>query len=264
MKSKTAFIKSFKSDASGNALFIIMIAVALFIALSFTVERTQFGLKQSNYEDDLLLASGLLQYVSAMEDAIGKMMLVNDCEETELSFNHDSDGDGNYIDADDIQNNPNAPTDYRCHLFHPNGGGVKFLKYSEQSYADAPYASNNGHYFRFWPATVLSVGDDNKNDLIVTVNGIDKNVCYIIHEQLGIDLPSGEVPNDAFTSMASSSTGAFEGDFADDNIAVSPHAVGDGASATLDGQKTGCGCEYSSYTGTTCSNALFYHVLLTR
>lgn len=106
-----------RQKQSGNVLFIILIATALFAGLSYAV--TQGGKAGSGdgvtRDKARLVASELIQYTTAIEQAVNRLMMVNDCDPTEISF--DDPSVTGYVNA-------NAPADKSCHVFHVNGGGV--------------------------------------------------------------------------------------------------------------------------------------------
>lgn len=108
--------------SSGNILFLILIAVALFAALSYAVTQTNRSSSDGLSKDKAkLAASSLIQYTTQLEQAITKMKLFNSCSDNQISFERAPfDGsDTNYV-------NPNAPSDFKCHLFHTSGGAIPY------------------------------------------------------------------------------------------------------------------------------------------
>lgn len=99
---------------NGNALFLILIAVALFAALSYAV--TQSGRGAGNIDDEqAMIDAGVAHQCEAMVNhAIRRVKLINGCQEDQISYELE---DGTNANSD-------APGDERCHLFRPNGGDV--------------------------------------------------------------------------------------------------------------------------------------------
>lgn len=244
-------------------MFLILIAVALFAALSYAITASSRGGGNIDKEKATLLASQLLQYATQIENAVTRLRLVNGCSETDISFNHDFDDDGSYIDTDDINNNPTSPSDLSCHVFHQNGGNVPHLVYEDQEYTYISLPPAQSH-FNFWPATLQGIGDDNKNDLVLQVEFVNKDVCLAINEGLDNDNPSGDVPFDPFTSTQPGPNTYFQGDYVDSTIQPWPHAIGDQAGGALIGKPAGCTCQYAAFGSGSCTNAVFYYTVLIR
>lgn len=91
---------------SGNILFLILIAVALFAALSYAVTQSnRGGGSNAQAEKDQINTAQYLQWASNIKYAITRMKLINGCEDTDITF----------------YNNPARP---ECGIFHPDGGAV--------------------------------------------------------------------------------------------------------------------------------------------
>lgn len=114
--------------SDGNALFLILIAVALFAALSYAITQSGRGSTGIDREKASIAAARIEQYATQMQQKIQRLTTLNHCTDNQISFNNDSDGDGNYVDADDDNNNPNSPADGSCHMFHTNGGNLAPFK----------------------------------------------------------------------------------------------------------------------------------------
>lgn len=116
-------------NQNGNILFLILIAVALFAALSYAVtssNRTNEGGLQR--DKARLIASRIIQYGNELENQINRLMVINGCSDTQISFERRP-----FNGSDSLYTNPNAPADYRCHVFHPNNGNIIFFKELELS-----------------------------------------------------------------------------------------------------------------------------------
>ena len=109
----------------GNALFLILIAVALFAALSYAVTNSGRGGSGIDKEQVAIDASEIIQYAGLIEQAVMRLRLISGCADNEISYWHDHNEDG-VEDSLDILYNVNAPTDHSCHVFHPNGGNLNY------------------------------------------------------------------------------------------------------------------------------------------
>lgn len=103
---------------SGNVLFLILIAIALLGALAALLSRTGSQSDDTGHtEQAAIQASDLLRYAASLENGV-KTLIARGCSENEISFDDDPDNTNNYTNA-------NAPADKSCHLFFPQGAGLK-------------------------------------------------------------------------------------------------------------------------------------------
>lgn len=105
-----------KHSQSGNVLFLILLAVALFAALSYAVTQSTRGGGDATAEKNTF--SGL-EYVRIGRDikvAVQRLRLMGGCDLTELSFD--------WTPGTGSEDNANAPSDLSCHVFSPGNGGV--------------------------------------------------------------------------------------------------------------------------------------------
>ena len=99
---------------NGNALFLILIAVALFAALSYAVTQSSRGGGSIEREQQMIDQAVSEQCNASVDYAVNKVKLLNGCDSSEISYEL----------ADGDNPNPNAPADERCHVFRANGGGT--------------------------------------------------------------------------------------------------------------------------------------------
>lgn len=100
---------------SGSVLFLILIAVALFAALSYAVSQSSRSSGPSIKQEKETLQTAVTDDCTASVDtAMMRLKMVKGCDPTQISY--ELPGGGNA--------NPQAPTDKRCHLFNTNGGGI--------------------------------------------------------------------------------------------------------------------------------------------
>lgn len=99
---------------NGNALFLILIAMALFAALSYAVTQAGRGGGNIDREQQKLDQAVSEQCNAAVDYAVNKVKILNGCDSSEISYEL-PDGDNP---------NPAAPADKSCHAFHANGGGA--------------------------------------------------------------------------------------------------------------------------------------------
>lgn len=103
---------------SGNVLFLILIAVVLFAALSYAITQSnRSGASAQTEQIDIAIAQWL-QYATSIESAVTRVML-NGCSETDISF--ETSAWPSWITTSYVHS-PAAST--RCQIFHPQGGAV--------------------------------------------------------------------------------------------------------------------------------------------
>jgi hypothetical protein len=209
---------------AGNVLFLILIAVALFAALSYAVtQSSRSGGGDANNETNLISSAQVTQYPASVRTAIIRMIVSNGVTAAELEFNPPSDFG-------------NCTTDPQC-VFHPAGGGA--------TYAPAPADIVTGTTPQVWVFNAeneinlvgTTVGgnapDSTTADVIAILPNVKTSICEKINEELGINggaIPTETADIDVATIM-------------DDNpggIGAGGGTIGEGAAASLDGQAFGC------------------------
>ncbi len=167
---------------SGNILFIILIAVALFAALSYAVSSSnRTGAGDSSSETSLIASSEIVQYASGLENAITYLRTTERCATEEISFER-SPFDGS--DADYV--NPTSPATFICHIFHSEGGRIANVK--------PPKNSNDGRDWAYIQTRVHKIGADQTfcgpecYEILVVLGGLKKSTC----EQLNLKITGSE------------------------------------------------------------------------
>jgi hypothetical protein len=167
------------STQKGNALFLILIAVALFAALSYAVTQSGRGSGNIDRETKVLETSQMYQYLSQIRAEVQRMVLIKGCSDTDITFY-------------------NAPAKPECGIFSPEGGNMPVSRipyccgvvYPPFDHYDIPQTNNtcggdadfgNISMQKLW---IKGVGEDYKQDLIMVVCDVPEGVC----DQL--DLPS--------------------------------------------------------------------------
>jgi len=103
---------------SGALLFIILMCIVAFAALSYAVRSSVNGGSSKGPETETQqLDEGVSeQYASLLENTAMRLMVVNGCAESQISYETP---EGNNA-------NPLAPADKHCHIFDAAGGGISW------------------------------------------------------------------------------------------------------------------------------------------
>ncbi|MGB1077021.1 MAG: hypothetical protein ACPG05_01835, partial [Bdellovibrionales bacterium] len=134
-------------------------------------------------------------------------LLIRGCDITEINVNGLANNSINSNNTLTTNNNPLAPGDGSCNLYHKNGGGIADRLLPEASAADGtPVSGGWMHPQSYW----IMVSDvrspqygptfaSDPTDLIVWIGRLTDEVCTEINDNLGITNPSGEPPAENWT-----------------------------------------------------------------
>lgn len=162
---------------SGNVLFLILIAVALFAALSYAITNSSRSGDGVDEEEAEILASEVLQYITEIENGVRRVMLLNRVKDYQVNFMANP-YDGATATIFGGNDNTNC-TENKCRVFHPDGGGVyqkQWARYKDTEDGGAQYA-------KIFYAAVDNVGS-NATDVVLVVHNIKVEVCKAINKKL--------------------------------------------------------------------------------
>lgn len=164
----------------GNALFLILIAVALFAALSYAVtQSTRSGVGQDR-ETDLAESAALVQYPVSIKTAVMRMV-IGGIEESNLEFNSPSE--------------LSSCTSSSVCVFHPDGLGGATYQIPHPDQTVALVDTYNLGFGGFWTFSghyeveniASSVASSFAgNEITAFLVGIEQSMCETINERLGI------------------------------------------------------------------------------
>jgi hypothetical protein len=184
----------------GSVLLWILIAVALFGALSFMLNKgNRAGIGQVSQEKATLAATEILDYGQALRRVVQELQ-INGCEDDEISFENTT--VSAYINA-------KAPTDESCHVFAYNGGGLNYTNaddtWFDDTYNTAPYNDgiNYGRHIFSGNLPIEGIGTT-AADLRYVLNFVRPEVCMAINDKLGVDNPGGAPPVDGVGTATTS------------------------------------------------------------
>lgn len=170
-------------NRSGNVLFLILIAVALFAALSYAVTgSSRSSGAQISADQARILAAEIRQYASSIEQAITKLSVINGCGDNEISF--DNPVTQGYADIDLA--NPRSPSDFSCHVFHPNGGGLAYRTWDDKFLGDtgnASYLPVKGYSLFMARLQVLDHGTE-KAEMLFVVPWLKPEICNALNKSV--------------------------------------------------------------------------------
>lgn len=173
----------------GSIIVWIMVAIALFAALSYTVsQNSRSGANSVTTEQANLAAIEILDYVSAVKRVVQELQ-INGCSDTEISFE-------NPIITNYPTNNPSAPSDRSCHVFDVNGGGLSYLRlnpvFLDNTFSESDHATFGSYHINAHHC-VSGIGSDtipctpSATDMVISVNFIKRNICIAINRNANLD-----------------------------------------------------------------------------
>lgn len=228
-----------RNTEKGSALFIILIGIVLFAALSFVVAQMFRGQSSTNLtrEKVQLSASEMLEYANGLRAAVQNMKISNGCTDTDISFE-------NAI----VTGYAHSPaTRDACMIFNQSGGGMAYVE-PQEVWLDSNHASDTkyGEYVMLRSFKVNGLGSE-EADLAVALNYVQKEICLELNTHLDITNPSNNPPKNVDDLHT---TEIFTGAYDSTSDAVD--------AAQLNGKPMGC---VQSADG---SNNVFYQVLIAR
>ncbi len=232
-----------RQNEHGNVLFLILIAVALFAALSYAVtQSSRSGGSDAGKETNLVNSAQITQYPSSIRTAIVRMIIGGTAVET-LKFNPPSAF--------------STMTTLTEGVFHPTGGGATYALAPK----DVLTTAGTGEWIFNGNNQIVNIGttaatvDANTADLIAFLPNITESLCKKLNESLG--LPTAPLPTvtglEMTKLMDTTNTGFCSGSTCGGTIGS--------ASGThvLNGKPFGCFSD-----GGTPAKLTYYHVLVER
>jgi hypothetical protein len=173
----------------GNILFLILIAVALFAALSYAITgSSRSGGDTISKDKAKIAAAEIVQYGTQLEQAVTRLKVINGCSDTQLSFERVP-----FDGSDTAYLNPNAPLNFKCHVFHPAGGGVSYRDLSPTDWR------GDGQLFTIHNM-VRGVGcnDASNNECyeLLFLSELPEEICLEVNRKLGLLNSDGTLPDD--------------------------------------------------------------------
>ena len=239
-----------RSGERGNVLFLILIAVALFAALSYAVtQSSRSGGGDANSETNLINSATLTQYPAGVRTAIIRMMISNNVDVADLSFNVPSDF-GNLT--------PNEAHG----VFHPSGGGATYTQGPAEVMAGGTtpgtwHFNSENEINQVGTTAGGDAGTANTADVIAFLPDISLSVCNRVNGELGLPATPPIDTGIIFTTDMIAVGGVEAGVGA----AGAGPTLGEATTATssgLDGRPFGC---FQNGAG---GIYVYYHVLIER
>lgn len=230
----------------GNVLFLILIAVALFAALSYAVSSSnRAGSGNISDQQAQLAADGMFQFAATAQQALTRLQVSGGYQLEEIEYSRTA----------GIRNG--ACTTSVCRLYHPQGGGL--IDYKPPRYAWRDPNSTWADNYVILLMAVEGVGSS-APEIIALTQGLQLSVCENINKRMGITgIPAGITYLGTFQHLGMGvwpTPGQFN---------VVAGGIGEEPTATeLVGKQTFCFCTQATCDITSPSEVLFLNVLAAR
>lgn len=230
-----------RASERGNVFIFILLGIALFAALAFTISRSMRSETTSTMSDRRmeLVISDIMDQAQRLQRGVDRVRR-NNYSENQIFLNYN------------FNPYPNANcTENGCDVFHPDGGGVTIPPLVDDvTWTDGTWSFTTAH-------NIQGVGDTNDDastsELLALLRFENEDLCIRLNEKLGITAAGAAPP------VVDDISGGY-------NVAFSyTNTLGSGTSAAIAGRMAACVYESTGCTASA-DNACyaFYQVLLDR
>jgi len=191
-------------EERGNAIVMILIAVALFAALGVAFSNT--SRTSSSFisdEEAKTYATQIIAYGNEVKSAVKRLQL-RGCSDTEISF-------ANNVEPGYA--NGNAPPDNSCHVFDMAGGGLQWISIpTNMLESDHDTYDAYGHSFIANTIQVSGIGTTcttgDCTELVFQVPHIKPEICAQLNARI---INDANVPNESVTNHIYQNSRKFTG-----------------------------------------------------
>ena len=229
----------------GNVLFLILIAVALFAALSYAVtQSSRSGGGGTEGESNLVNSATVTQYPASVRTAIVRM-IIGGVDVAQLEFNPPS-------EFGSLNSNAFG-------VFHPDGGGATHVTAPPEVMRDGA----QGQWIFTSDYAIENIGTT-ANDIIAMLPGVSDSICARLNTELGVpnttDGADADAVGDGPTNLPDDTNTM---DSANTGIGTPANGVaGFFITGDFSGQPFGCFDQDDTASGN--DELVYYHVLVER
>lgn len=171
-------VKKFKQQ-KGNVLFLILIAVALFAALSYAVTQSSRSGGDASKETNVINTASLTQYPNSVRTSVLRLIIAG-VDPLDIYFN--------MPDQFEAPTYSHFETREAAGVFHPQGGGAAYQKVPANLTAGLTALDWKFNADFEIPLLGLSQSSSGSgNDLIAFADGVTESICARVNRELHND-----------------------------------------------------------------------------
>ena len=186
------------SRQSGNVLFLILIAVALFAVLTYAVTKSSRGGADSGKKETAdAQAASILQYAAQIKAEVDRLRTINGLDYNQVDFNNNFSNmwgsGGTFAPKGKNPNCTAIQARKQCAVFSYNGGRVTardFYAYSQNAAAIGAGHPKGGEA-QFFSQFITDVGTASP-EIVMYVMDLKKDICDAINTKLGLPLADAQ------------------------------------------------------------------------
>ncbi|MCB1538437.1 MAG: hypothetical protein H6865_04535 [Rhodospirillales bacterium] len=164
---------------SGNVLFLILIAVALFAALSYAVTQSSRSGSDASKETNVINTASLTQYPNSVRTAVLRL-IISGIDPLDIYFNRPDEFSG-------VGNTFFVGKESRG-VFHPQGGGAAYQQIpANLTSGGTPIDWKFNADFEIPLLGLSQTGSGSGNELIAFGDGITQSICARVNKELHSD-----------------------------------------------------------------------------
>lgn len=251
-----------RSSEAGGALWFILMAIALLVALTLTITRSTDNVQQNGTrERDRILASAILRQAKGMA-AIVEQARGNNVPENNISF--ENTGVTGYTT---VFSSASTSSTVPYGLFYSSGGGITYTAPDSEwldSSQSAQLSPKYGEWYFYGTTCIPGVGtgadasacaaSPSTSELIVSIPWITASLCVEINRQAGVTNLTNPIRPPVATSDVYGTPTKFVGAFSTGGVLSS-------AGGEFNGKQAGC---FEGGASSPDSGYHFYQVLIPR
>ena len=182
-----------RKNEKGNVLFLILIAVVLFAALSYAVSQSNQTSGDISSEEAELAAAEIINYFAAIQGEAQRLNLVHGVPYYNINLGNNNShgsltGGSEGVVGNIWADNPNCVDLDKCSVFIERGGNIPSRDFYEL--AGIPIGNWNGHIvpgeFRGFNNFIEGVGTETEPEILLTVGGLKDEVCDALNDRFGL------------------------------------------------------------------------------
>ncbi len=187
---------------SGNALWFILVAIALLAALTFALTQNSSKTADNlSTEQARIVAQQTMRDFNEYTQGVQKLTSMHNCSESQISF------ENTFVDPPSMYTNVKSPLDHRCKMFMPEGAGL-IRRNAPTGLVDRSKVAGDARWIITGYLSVNGAGPEKEDETTCSTNCaelimgnqyIDPEVCRQYNQMLKINngqpVPAGATIN---------------------------------------------------------------------